>query len=120
MSERLEIPLFVDGLPAIPSCHRPVRPEPFALNLKSLRCRQAAETVGQRIALPNPVVRDWPHVQPAQLENQEHLGGPRPDTTDHRQARGHLLIGKPADAVEWDSPVGHLRSEISDRGHLVA
>jgi hypothetical protein len=84
VSERLEIPLFVDGLPAIPSCHRPVGPKPFTLNLKPFGCRQGAKTVGQRIPLPNPVVRDWPHVQPALLENQEHLGGR--GRSDARQA----------------------------------
>ena len=44
-------------------------------------------------AFANAIVPDRPHVEPPQLEDQEHLGGPPSDTTDDRQAGDELLVG---------------------------
>src|SRR6266446_6747827 len=94
-----ESTLLPDGLPAIPRRHRSVGPEPLALALEPLRRQELPQAVGQRVALANAIVPDRPHVEPPQLEDQEHLRGPPSDTTDDRQAGDELLVGEPAEAM---------------------
>src|SRR5881394_1767242 len=94
-----EFTLLSDGLPAKPRRHRSVRPEPLAHHVELLRCRQLPQAVRQRVAFTNAIVPDRPHVEPPQLEDQEHLGGPPSDTTDDRQAGDELLVGEPAEAM---------------------
>src|SRR2546430_10116600 len=94
-----EFTLLPDGLPAIPRRHRSVGPEPLALPLEPLRRQELPQAVGQRVAFANAIVPDRPHVEPPQLEDQEHLGGPPSDTTDDRQAGDELLVGEPAEAM---------------------
>src|SRR5437899_12968516 len=94
-----EFTLLPDGLPAIPPRHRSVGPEPLALPFTLLRRQELPQAVGQRVALANAIVPDRPHVEPPQLEDQEHLGGPPSDTTDDRQAGDDLLVGEPAEAM---------------------
>src|SRR5437016_3688371 len=79
--------------------HRSVGPEPLAHHVELLRCRQLPQAVRQRVAFANAVVPHRPHVEPPQLEDQEHLGGPPSDTTDDRQAGDELLVGEPAEAM---------------------
>src|SRR5256885_8209579 len=94
-----EFALLPHGLPAIPRRHRSVGPEPLAHHVELLRCRQLPQAVRQRVACANAIVPDRPHVEPPQLEDQEHLGGPPSDTTDDRQAGDELLVGEPAEAM---------------------
>src|SRR5256886_8721845 len=101
-SRRMSLPGFTllpDGLPAIPRRHRSVGPEPLAHHVELLRCRQLPQAVRQRVAFANAVLPHRPHVEPPQLEDQEHLGGPPSDTTDDRQAGDELLVGEPAEAM---------------------
>src|SRR5216117_3615641 len=93
-----EFTLLANGLPAIPRGHRSVGPEPLALSLELLRRRELPQVVGQRVAFANAVVPDRPHVEPAQLEDQEHLSGPLSDAAHNREARNDVLVGEPADA----------------------
>src|SRR5256885_16573272 len=87
------------GLPALPGRPRWVGPEPLALSLELLRRRELPQVVGQRVAFANAVVPDRPHVEPAQLEDQEHLSGPLSDAAHNREARNDVLVGEPADAI---------------------
>jgi len=112
--------LFADGSPAIPRGHRAVGPEAFARDLELLRRRQPRQSVGQRVAVAHAIVTDRPHVEPAQLENEEHLGGPASDAAHDRQARDDLLVGEPADAMQGDCPSDYAGSEIPDRRDLAA
>src|SRR2546426_9407148 len=84
-----EFTLLPDGLPAIPRRHRSVGPEPLALALEPLRRQELPQTVGQRVAFANAIVPDRPHVEPPQLEDKEHLGGPPSDASHDREAGGH-------------------------------
>src|SRR5437016_13866022 len=115
-----EFTLLPDGLPAIPRRHRSVGPEPLTLPLELLRRQELPQAVGQRVAFANAIVPDRPHVEPPQLEDQEHLGGPPSDTTDDRPAGDELLVGEPAEAMERDGSIHALRREIPDRGELPA
>src|SRR5437899_11909923 len=94
-----EFTLLPSGLPAIPRGHRSVGPEPLALSLEPLRRREFPQAVGQRVAFANAVVPDRPHVEPTQLEDQEHLSGPPSDAAHNREARDDVLVGEPADAI---------------------
>src|SRR5438477_5945033 len=101
-SRRMSLPEFTllpDGLPAIPRRHCSVGPEPLAHHVELLRCRQLPQAVRQPVAFANAIVPHRPHVEPPQLEDQEHLGGPPSDTTDDRQAGDELLVGEPAEAM---------------------
>src|SRR5437667_2250827 len=113
-------PCFVDGLPAVPCRHRAIGPEPLALALELLRRQQIPQAIGQGVALAHPVVADRPDVEPAKLENQEHFGGPSPDTPDDRQPRDDFLIGEGADPIGGDRAVGDFSCEVPDRGWFVA
>src|SRR2546426_7269290 len=92
-----ELTLLPDGLPAIPRRHRSVGPEPLALPLKLLRRQELPQAVGQRVAFANAVVPDRPHVEPAQLEDQEHLSGPPSDAAHNREAEDVLPLSRAAD-----------------------
>src|SRR5207249_1970946 len=94
-----EFTLLPDGLPAIPRRHRSVGPEPLALPLKLLRRQELPQAVGQRVALANAIVPDRPHVEPPQLEDQEHLRGPPSDASHDREAGDDLLVDEPAEAI---------------------
>src|SRR5256885_6079139 len=83
-----ELTLLPDGLPAIPRRHRSVGPEPLALPLELLRRQELPQPVGQRVAFANAIVPDRPHVEPPQLEDKEHLGGPPSDASHDREAGG--------------------------------
>src|SRR6266705_291102 len=101
-SRRMSLPEFTllpNGLPAIPRGHRSVGPEPLALSLELLRRRELPQVVGQRVAFANAVVPDRPHVEPTQLEDQEHLSGPPSDAAHNREARDDVLVSEPADAI---------------------
>src|SRR2546421_12866548 len=106
-------PWFVAGLPAVPGGNRPVRPEALPLGLKLLRRQEVPQAVGQRVAFANPVVLDRPHVEPAQLEDQEHFGGPAPDAADDSEARDDVLVSEPTDPSKRDGSIGDLRCEMS-------
>src|SRR2546430_12296116 len=95
-----ELTLLPDGLPAIPRRHRSVGPEPLALALEPLRRQELPQAVGQRVAFANAIVPDRPHVEPPQLEDKEHLGGPPSDASHDREAGGGPLLGRPAPGSE--------------------
>src|SRR6266403_4351731 len=107
-----EFTLLPDGLPAIPRRHRSVGPEPLALPLEPLRRQELPQAVGQRVAFANAIVPDGPHVEPPQLEDKEHLGGPPSDASHDREAGDDLLVGEPAEAMERNGSINHLRREI--------
>src|SRR5438132_12239523 len=88
-----------DGLPAIPRRHRSVGPEPLALALEPLRRQELPQAVGQRVAFANAIVPDRPHVEPPQLEDKEHLGGPPSDASHDREAGDDLPVGAPAEPM---------------------
>src|SRR3989442_10644788 len=92
-----ESTLLPDGLPAIPRRHRSVGPEPLALPLEPLRRQELPQAVGQRVAFANAIVPDRPHVEPPQLEDKEHLGGPPSDASHDREAGDELLARAPAE-----------------------
>src|ERR1051326_442442 len=101
-SRRMSLPEFTllpDGLPAIPRRHRPVGPKPLALSRELLRRQQLPQAVGERVAFANAIVPDRPHVEPPQLEHQEHFGGPPSDAAHDRESGDDLLIGETADAM---------------------
>src|SRR2546427_10297509 len=97
-----ELTLLPDGLPAIPRRHRSVGPEPLALPLELLRRQELPQPVGQRVAFANAIVPDRPHVEPPQLEDKEHLGGPPSDASHDREAGDGRPGGGPAEAEERD------------------
>src|SRR5947208_9162978 len=101
----------MDGLPAVPSGDRSVRTESVAFHLELFRLRQLLESIRQGVALANPIVVYRPHVEPAELEDQEHLGRPLADTPHHGQALDDLVVGQTLDPLKWNSPIGHLRGE---------
>src|SRR3989442_1942980 len=93
-----EFTLLPDGLPAIPRRHRSVGPEPLALPLELLRRQELPQAVGQRVAFANAIVPDGPHVEPPQLEDKEHLGGPPSDASPDREAVGGPSVAGAAPA----------------------
>src|SRR5256884_7046175 len=91
--------LLRDGLPAIPRRQRSVGPEPLALPLKLLRRQELPQAVGLRVTFANAIVPDRPHVEPPQLEDKEHLGGPPSDASHDREAGEDPPLGGPAQAA---------------------
>src|ERR1043166_3367581 len=87
------------GCTASPRRHRPVGPKPLAFSRELLRRQQLPQAVGERVAFPNAIVPDRPHVEPPQLEHQEHFGGPPSDAAHDRESGDDLLIGETADAM---------------------
>ena len=57
--------VLMDGTPAVPGGHRPIRPESFAFGLQPRRRRDLAQTVGEGVAEPHTVIADRPYIQPA-------------------------------------------------------
>src|SRR5439155_3521386 len=53
----------VDGAPAVPGRHAPVRAEPLAEQLQLFRLRELGYVVGERVALADAVVVHGPHVR---------------------------------------------------------
>src|SRR5438309_7598380 len=94
-----EFTLLPDGLPAIPRRHRSVGTEPLALPLKLLRRQELPQAVGQHVPFANAIVPDRPHVEPPQLEDKEHLGGPASDASHDSEAGDDLLVGEPPEAM---------------------
>src|SRR6267378_2060767 len=78
--------------PAVPGRDGAVRSKAFALRLESTRSRKVREFVSAGPALTNPVVVDRPNVKAAQLEDEEHLGGPSPDASYLHQACHQLIV----------------------------
>src|SRR2546428_1284357 len=110
--------LSADCSQAIPSGHRAVGPDPFAQGLQLLRRREPLQAVGQCVPFANAVVPTRPHVEPTQLKDQEHLGGPLSDAADDRQRRDDVLVAEPADAMQLNGSIHDLRREISEGSDL--
>src|ERR1043166_9377618 len=88
-SRRMSLPEFTllpDGLAAKTRRHPPVGAKPLALSRELLRRQQLPQAVGERVAFANAIVPDRRHVEPPQLEHQEHFGGPSSDAAPARGA----------------------------------
>ena len=97
---------------------RAVGPEHLAQLSQLLGLRQLGQPVGARVALAHAVVVDRPHVQPAELEDQEHLGRPAADAP-HAGEPGHdLVVRHPILVAERDGAVEHSGRQVLDRGCL--
>src|SRR5262245_38870105 len=110
----------MDGFPAIPCGYRSVGSEYFSFHIELLGRRELPQAVGQRVAGAHAIVSDRPHVEAAQLEDQEHLGGPPSDATDDREACDDLLVAEPADAVERTGSIQDALGKIADGGDLAS
>src|SRR5450759_3388991 len=78
--------------PAVPGRDRPERSKHITFGLEGAGRRQIFQLVRERPALADPVVVNRPHVEPAQLEDQEHLGGPPADASHLHQVRDKLVV----------------------------
>src|SRR5262249_25214878 len=74
---------------------------------------------GEGVALADTEVVDGPDVEPAQLEDQVHLGRPAADAA-HRHERGdQLLVAAPGRPRQGDGAIENLGREVAQRGQLV-
>ena len=85
------------------------RPRPTGRGGTARRAARAPSAVGGAgeveeapVALAHAEVVDRPHVEPAELEHQEHLRGPAPDAAHERELAHDLVVGEARDAVELD------------------
>src|SRR5207249_1093756 len=106
--------------PAVPRGHRPVRPELVTLALEQLWWGRLLQPVRQRPAFADAVVVNGPDVQAPELEDQEHLSRPAPDTADLDQPGHELVVGQPIEVMDGDRTVADLLREVSDRSDLRA
>src|SRR6266851_2442340 len=82
----------VRGAPAIPCGNGSIRSKDFALSLKGARLGQVLELVRDSPAFAYRIVVHGPHVQPAQLEDEEHLGRPPADASHLHQAGDKIVV----------------------------
>ena len=75
----------VGGPPAVPGRQRPVRPERSPSGSSSSPWVAARRSDRIAVALADAEVADRPHVEPAELEHEEHLGGPPSDAAHQRE-----------------------------------
>src|SRR5450759_788384 len=82
----------VHGAPAVPRGDRSKRPERIPFGLEGAWRRQILQLVRERPALADSIVVHRPHVEPAQLKDQEHLGGPPADASHLDEVRDQLVV----------------------------
>ncbi len=86
--------LRVGGPPAVPRGDRPVRSQRFTQWFEFARAVGGADNPKDRaVALAHAEVVDRPHVEPSELEHQEHLGGPAADPAHRRELLHDLVVG---------------------------
>src|SRR5262249_36697505 len=96
------------GGPAVARDDRAIRPEALAERVELPRRRRRVELPRKAVAAPDAEVVDGPDVEPAQLEEEEHLRAPAPDPADGRELGGDSLVGETRGSLELDAPLPHL------------
>jgi hypothetical protein len=106
---------------AVPGDDRPVRAVGVAECLEFLGARRRNRP-RQAVAAPDTEVAGRPHVEPAKLEEQEHIGRPWSVPPYSGQPRFHLLIAQPRQTVggEDNGAVECFGGEIAHGRRLLA
>src|SRR5947209_17381794 len=94
----------VERLPQVQRGDRAVRPPALTQRLELLGGWQALEPVQALHRPSDPEIPDRKHVGPAEVEDQEHVGGPLPEALDGRKLGGDLLVGELAQPLERELP----------------
>src|SRR5690606_38532633 len=71
----------VGGAPEVPARHAPPRPPALAVGEEGGRAREAVAAVEDGEPPAHPQIRHRQHVRAPQVEDEQHLDGPRPDAT---------------------------------------
>src|SRR6266852_5602608 len=85
----------VRGAPAVPSGHAAVRAVRLAERFEFTGGRRGIDAMDASVSFSDTEVVDGPDVEPPELEDQEHLGGPGADPFDERQLSDDLVVGEP-------------------------
>ena len=72
---------------------RPVRGPSLAVPCQLIRFRQFPFAVGDLESAPDAEIVDWEHVWSPEVENEEHLDGPSPNSFDRGEPIQNLGIG---------------------------
>src|SRR5204863_3403986 len=109
------------GPPAVPGQDGPERPVGLAERLELARAGRR-DVPREAVAVAYPEVGDRPDVEPAQLEDEEHLRRPWPDAAHARQPGDDLVVGLPGERTrrQDDRAVERLAREVAQRADLGA
>ncbi len=101
--------------PKIPRGDRAVRPPSLADGVQLLRLRQLFLAKGLGVTFPHTVVVDWPDIEPAEIEEEQHLDCPAANPAHCREASDDLFVTHPVERdARRDRPVQRFRGEILD------